>query len=194
MLSIKNANGDICNSIKAPGWTDEDIANRIREIVEREKVEAEIKTDSISTGIFGSNYPCVVVHNSDLNKAYYDHWIILNGDVISFKFGGYSSAAAAIDRKQGLRNSGKITGMLISTVLSDATMEWEVEQVWHNQMLEVYGEVWYGNTYINPEKAVAPMSSGVNVSGSETIDVSNDDGSNRAENNSAEKFGFVRPK
>ena len=41
------------------------------------------------------------------------------------------------------RNSGKLSGLVKSALRSDMTLELQTEQMWHNQVMSIYEDIWF---------------------------------------------------
>lgn len=144
MVSLKQGRGEICQSILAQGWTAPVIAQYIRDIAEQEGIPAKVTVSEATTGgLFGSTFPCVVIEHPNPPQQYFDHWVIINGDVINFQYGGMSTATYNMNLKEERRNSGKLTGMLMGAMMSDSSMELQTEHVWHNQIKGIYQQIWF---------------------------------------------------
>ena len=85
--------------------------------------------------------PCIIISHPNPPIAYFDHMIIMNGDILNFQFWGFSKANYNNNMKEMDRKSGKLSGLIKSAVRSDMSMELQTEQVWHMQIVSIYEDM-----------------------------------------------------
>lgn len=143
MKKLKDCHGEIRPAIRADGWTPEGIIHFAEEYAKEHNISAIFKTDEISAGgLFGQAYPCVIISHPNPPQSYFDHMIIINGNIISFRFWGYSKANSKTNLNEMDRNSGTLGGLLKSAIRGSAEMELQTEQLWHQEILAIYENIW----------------------------------------------------
>lgn len=144
MKKIKDCRGEIRGAIQADGWNRNELVNLIKEIAEANGIPVSVSIDEISTGgLFGQTMPCIIISHPNPPMQYFQHMIIMNGNIFNFQFWGMSKANYNNNMKEAERNSGKLSGLVKSTLRSDMSMELQTEQVWHNQVMSIYEEIWF---------------------------------------------------
>lgn len=144
MKKIKDCRGEIRVPIQAEGWKSSEIANLIKEIADERNVPVKVSVDEVSTGgLFGTTKPCVIVSHPNPPISYFDHMIIINGNVINFQFWGMSKANYNNNMNEIDKKSGKLSGLVKSALRSDMSMELQTEQMWHNKILDIYEDIWF---------------------------------------------------
>ena len=146
MPNLKNQRGVICDPVQVSGeWTIGDLISLTQEIAERDGVPAEFSEDTASTGgLFGKSYPCMIVKHPKPPQSYFEHWVVKNGSILNFYYGGMSKANYNNNMKEHHSNSGKLSGMLRGAMMKDMSMELQTEQMWHKQIMDIYQKVLFG--------------------------------------------------
>lgn len=111
-----------------------ELAEEIKQAARERGVPADVRVDTIRSGgmMFGSTCPCVVVSHPNPPQRYFDQLLILNGNVVSFKYWGESKANTNHNKKEEYRGSWK--GLFVN----DDQMALQTEMVWHAEMKEIY--------------------------------------------------------
>lgn len=144
-MNTKDCRGEIRQTIQAEGWTATDIAEYIQAIADRDGIPVNVTTDQVkSGGLFGSFYPCVLISHPNPPQSYFQHMIIINGNIINFQFWGMSKANYNSNMKEMHRNEGLLTGLVKSAFYQHGEMALQTEMLWHNQINNIYEEIWFG--------------------------------------------------
>lgn len=142
MKKIKDCRGEIISPVPANGCDIGYIAGEIKRIADEKGIPAIVSIEEISTGgLFGKTMPCIIISHPNPPIAYFDHMIIMNGDILNFQFWGFSKANYNNNMKEMDRKSGKLSGLIKSAVRSDMSMELQTEQVWHMQIVSIYEDM-----------------------------------------------------
>lgn len=93
MKKMNDCRGEIIGLIQADGWDIDTIVTTIKNIAEKKSIPIDIKTDEISTGgLFGKKMPCIIISHPNPPISYFQHMIIINGNIFNFQFWGMSKA------------------------------------------------------------------------------------------------------
>ena len=143
MKKIKDCRGEIRGPImtSAPGDR-KTICELIRQKAKEKGIPVNVSYDEVSSGgLFGKAMPCLIVSHPNPPMSYFDHMIIINGNVYNFQFWGNSKANYNNNMKEMDRKSGTISGMIKSAIRSDMSMELQTEHLWHQQVASIYEEI-----------------------------------------------------
>ncbi|WP_329380529.1 hypothetical protein [Anaerofustis butyriciformans] len=144
MKKMNDYRGEIIGPIQADGWDIDTIVTTIKHIAENKSIPIDIKIDEISTGgLFGKKMPCIIISHPNPPISYFQHMIIINGNIFNFQFWGMSKANYNNNMKEMDRNSGKLSGLIKSALRSDMSMELQTEQIWHQKIISIYNDIWF---------------------------------------------------
>lgn len=144
MKKIKDCRGEIRGPVQADGWSIRTLAERIKEIAASKEIPANVLIDEVSTGgLFGKTMPCIIISHPNPPISYFQHMVIMNGNIFNFQFWGMSKANYNNNMNEMDKNSGTLSGLIKSALRSDMSLELQTEQVWHNQILSIYEELWF---------------------------------------------------
>lgn len=142
MKKMKDCRGDIMRPVSTNGVDIQHLADAIIQGTEANGIPANVSVDEITTGgLFGNVMPCIVVSHPNPPISYFEHLLIFNGDIINFKFYGFSKATYNNNMKEADRNSGKLSGLLKASLRSDMSMELQTEQLWHSDLCSLYAAI-----------------------------------------------------
>ncbi|MCF0233128.1 MAG: hypothetical protein HUJ63_12960 [Enterococcus sp.] len=121
-------------------------ADAIIGIAESKGIPVKVMTESFrESGLFGKEHQGVVVMhpNPPAGESYFEHWIIFNNGVINMLFGGHSTAQTAVNKREARKGTFKISDMIANAVATDKSMDLQIEDMWHQDVIElIYGEIW----------------------------------------------------
>ena len=144
MKKIKDCRGEIRGAIQAEGWDRKSLVNLIKQIAEEKGIPVRVSVDEVSTGgLFGTVMPCIIISHPNPPISYFDQMVIMNGSIFNFQFWGMSKANYNNNMKEADRNSGKLSGLIKSAIRSDMSMELQTEQMWHEQVMSIYEDIWF---------------------------------------------------
>jgi len=144
MKKIKDCRGEIRGAIQAEGWDRESLVQLINQIAEEKGIPVSVSVDEVSTGgLFGTVMPCIIISHPNPPMSYFQHMVIMNGNIFNFQFWGMSKANYNNNMKEMDRNSGKLSGLIKSAMRSDMSMELQTEQMWHSQVMSIYEDIWF---------------------------------------------------
>lgn len=139
-MNVKDCRGEAMSPIQfrdastlSPGH----IIEAIREETTARGVPANFREDSIkSGGFFGTNYPCIIISHPNPPQSYFDIMIIINNNILTFQFWGYSKANYDSNRKEMYKQKGTLTGMIRGAIVSVDEIAMQQETAWYNNVLD----------------------------------------------------------
>ena len=141
-MNVKDCRGEIIGPIRAVGWDVNNVKEKLEELANKYETPVVFRIDQVkSGGLFGSYYPCLILSHPNPPQSYFEHMIIFNGDIISFQFWGMSKANYNANMAEYHKNSGKLSGLVKSAFYGNDEMALQTEQVWHQQIIELYNEL-----------------------------------------------------
>ena len=151
-MMYTNINGEVCNiNIKdckgeamppiqfrdASTSTPGNIIQAISEETNARGIPANFRENSIKLGgFFGTNYPCVIISHPNPPQSYFDIIIIINQNILTFQFWGYSKANYDSNRKDMYSNKGTLTGMIRGALVKVDELQMQQETVWYSNILD----------------------------------------------------------
>lgn len=145
-MNMKDCRGEIRETIIVENCSAQAIALEIIKKTKEKNIPAKVEVDVVRAGgLFGDEYPCVMVSHPNPPQSYFDHMIIVNENLISFQYWGISKANFSSNMKEMHQNSGTLGGLLKSAFYTDDPMAIQKENLWHKQINSVYDEIWFGN-------------------------------------------------
>ena len=146
MVKLKEQRGTVVDPFMAEGWKAPDVAAFAKRIAEEKGIPANIFVDQATTGgFFGQQYPCVIIKHPNPPQSYFEHWIVINGNLINIYFGGMSKANYNMNLKEQRSKSGKLSGIIMGAMMQDSSMDLQTEQMWHQQIMQIYQEIWFSD-------------------------------------------------
>lgn len=142
MMNVKDCRGDIQAPVRIRNLSLVNIANGTQAELSARGIPATVKTDQVkSGGLLGKTYNCIMISHPNPPQTYYQHMYIIDNDTICFKYWGTSKAMYNSNRKEQLRSSGTISGMIKSAFINDDEMAFQQEANWHGNVIGTFNDL-----------------------------------------------------
>lgn len=139
-LKLKDNWGVITDPISfrdASGLTAKFVADQMKVYLVDRGIPHDISIDTVKEGgLFGKEYPCVVISHPNPPQSYFKSVYVINGNTVNFLFFGYSEANYKTNRAEARKNS--LMGAIMNSISGSDEMAYQQELSWHRAVYEVF--------------------------------------------------------
>lgn len=144
-MNLKHNKGTVRDPIRVPTGvkiTADELAEEVKLIAMQKEIPVSVHTDIVSEGgLFGKEYPCVVISHPNPPDSYFDQVIAICGESLYFYFFGYSKATTQANKRKMRKDSNNLLDNLVGAMMSDNTVALDTEDIWHSEVCQIYDEL-----------------------------------------------------